>query len=130
MAKWTPEPWERSGGNIWAGGEAGGNICQIGEPRVSTLVSHTPLGLRSPDWDEAQANGDRIIAAVNACASISTEALAQGYVKEMVRVCKLIVSFGKRHPWTGLGDSKGYGVDLQAALEAALAQPGKKVVKK
>ena len=39
----------------------------------------------------------------------------------LVDALELVASFGKNQPWTGLGDSKGYGVDLIEKVNAALA---------
>ncbi|KKN04258.1 hypothetical protein LCGC14_1099160 [marine sediment metagenome] len=105
MAEHTGEPWvagdnEMGDYTIWEG-----TLEEVGE--VIAAVKE-------------KANAFRIAAAINACKDIPIEALEDGVVEKTVRACRLVAAFGKKHPWTGLGDSKGYGRDLQAILEAAL----------
>ena len=40
---------------------------------------------------------------------------------EMAEVLRLVAEFAESNPWTGLGDSKGYGVHLPTKVAAALA---------
>lgn len=41
---------------------------------------------------------------------------------DLLAACELVLSFAEKQPWTGLGDSKGYGVDLPARLRAAISK--------
>ncbi len=47
-------------------------------------------GLSRATLDTVEANAHRIVAAVNACEGISTEALEGGVVKELLAICKAI----------------------------------------
>lgn len=61
--KFTAGPWLIAGAtHVYAPGEAGANICSVGEPRATTSVRYTELQLGSKDFGEACANA-RLIAA-------------------------------------------------------------------
>jgi hypothetical protein len=62
--QWTKgDGWQQSGGLIYASGPTGGMICEISEPRASTLVQHRSVEIGSADWNEAMANGTLIASA-------------------------------------------------------------------
>jgi hypothetical protein len=65
----TPEPWYI---------DADGFIC--GSDDTKTADPHCD----TQDIDEREANASRIVAAINACTRISTEALEQGVVGQLV----------------------------------------------
>lgn len=76
MAKWTPEPW------VWGSSpEADHYFLYQDKPEATTAVALV------------QGLGDaaRIVAAVNGCAGLSTEALEQGVVKELVAACQVLL---------------------------------------
>lgn len=47
-----------------------------------------------------------------------------GEVAQLRGALELVATFGKEHPWTGLGDSKGYGADLRKVAQVALKPAG------
>lgn len=73
MPDWTPEPWK-----VGPYPEFSHNKVVCITNTETYVFSDTAIG-----EDEDQANAERIVACVNACAGISTEALEQGVVKEL-----------------------------------------------
>lgn len=61
----TPRPWEGYADLIWSP-KGKSVIAAMCEPRGSRLISYAKLEITSPDLDEAYANRDLIIRAVNA----------------------------------------------------------------
>lgn len=57
----TPGPWEQSGNIIWS--PDNGVICELSEIRKTGYIAHEGIGVTSPDWEEAMANGRMIAAA-------------------------------------------------------------------
>jgi hypothetical protein len=59
-----------------------------GRPVIARTVGRIPISATTDDWlgwdGEDEANARRICAAVNACQGISTEALENGVVKELL----------------------------------------------
>ena len=90
MAKWTPEPWVVS--------DALGGVRDIysGDRLVARALYH----IGSEDRALVEANAHRIVATVNACAGISTEALEGGVVKQLVWALKGIADEGCILPTT------------------------------
>ena len=72
MNSHTPEPWRAEGAVIYSG--------------CSPIVEVSPLENESEDI----ANLERIVACVNACAGIPTNALLNGIIKKMITACKAI----------------------------------------
>ncbi len=106
--KWSPEPW------IAGPNELGDYTIWEGEPdEVGEVIAAVM----------EEANAFRIVAAVNACAGISTEALEQGVVKELVEACQKAADL-LREQWKILSYSfpgKGEHPELDM-LNAALAK--------
>jgi hypothetical protein len=63
-------PWKQSGDLIYS---ETANICQVGEPRVSDMISHTKVMLGSKDAAEAYANAEHIVACVNGWDALTAE---------------------------------------------------------
>lgn len=85
MSKHTPEPWtiecENSGGGTNISGDMIPCIAHTHEvARVNSGAAHRAL-----TSEEALANARRIVACVNACAGISTEALEAGTVDDIIK---------------------------------------------
>jgi hypothetical protein len=70
----TKGTWKQSGTIIYA--EDNGVICQLSEIRTDTIIYHEEVGLSSPDWPEAMANGALIAAAPELLAAL--EKIAAG----------------------------------------------------
>lgn len=99
MSKHTPEPWktyhylEKDLGDGW---------CIVPENKNSRLlhsVADIPRIMPFPDEDGrptmegiAEENAGRIVAAVNACAGIPTEALEQGIVESLIKILEVFTN--------------------------------------
>ena len=70
----TERPWATHGACVWSpGGKA--MVAGLSEPHPpSNIVEHVPLGLGSPDHEQAFASGDLLVAAVNALPALLAEA--------------------------------------------------------
>ena len=77
----TPEPWEviPARGTMLAH-VMGGDHCRL------ALLDDCHA-----DQRERDANARRLVAAVNACQGIGTEALEQGVVDELLQACRMVV---------------------------------------
>lgn len=96
----TPGPWEtsvNSNGDFDVCGGHGGDI-------IADLSG----------CDNQQANSLRIIACVNACEGISTEALFKGTIQDLVEACRNI-----DQAWAGNGDMATAVDSLLLALAEA-----------
>ena len=88
MSEHTPEPWMVANNT---------DIFPVGDTKARKHIadcdtSNAPLendgtnDMTDLDYDETRANARRIVAAVNACEGISTEALEAGAVRDLVAV--------------------------------------------
>jgi len=88
----TPEPWETDLIYVVASDPKGIHpdiyIAEIAHEDSEGLIASSA---------EQEANGHRIVACVNACEGISTEALEQGVIQEMLDVMKAYLS-GTKEP--------------------------------
>ena len=76
----NPEPWWLDDYGFIASG-SGDTYCTVADPHCRPTADY---------GDENEANGHRIVAAVNACKGISTEALHQGVIAEMIEVLQQV----------------------------------------
>ena len=113
MAEWTPGEWSQLGITIYSQ-RAAQVVCELSEPNPGRYIEHKHLELGSPAWDIAMANAARIVAAVNACAGISTESLEQGVVADLLAACGSVVKL-----W--IPSTDGQVVILRTALDEAQA---------
>jgi hypothetical protein len=91
MNKHTEGTIEKYGCLIHAIGPKYCVICELSEPcPKGTASNHVCLQIGSPDWDEAHANGDRIVAAWNAVQGLSTEAIEAGVIVDALAVCRAL----------------------------------------
>ncbi|HWG41177.1 MAG TPA: hypothetical protein VN688_00205 [Gemmataceae bacterium] len=93
----APEPWEHHG-NCLIYGQCSGDDDDEG-PFVADVCNHPNVYT-----EQERANARRIVAAVNACEGINTEALERGVITELRHV---------------LGDLLTAASDLDAALDGA-----------
>lgn len=79
----TPEPWQITGQSCrdYEGAEIG-----TGNKTVAVILTADAVEVT----EEERANARRIVAAVNACKGISTEALEQGVVAELLQQLMLL----------------------------------------
>lgn len=99
MSKHTPEPWaiHDIGGRDFLLGDLpkGPEARVVAEvPRRRTIIE----GLVGTEWVEQmlatdRANFDRIVACVNACAGISTEALEFGAIANLVKAAQEVAAY-------------------------------------
>lgn len=80
-ARHTPEPWEIEKGSMIVG-----NRIAIKQPHAFDWVASVQVS-NMPNYEE---NARRIVAAVNACQGLSTEALEDGVVGEMIKALECI----------------------------------------
>jgi hypothetical protein len=86
-ASHTPEPWDYDTGFIVAPDPAGEHPdIYIAE------IAHSDDEGRIAPYEQHEANGRRICAAVNACEGISTEALERGVIAEMRHILGELVT--------------------------------------
>jgi hypothetical protein len=77
----TPEPWKTDAYLIVA-------EVPSGRPGGEVIVQCTPTVSRVRSLEQDKANARRIVAAVNACVGISTEALEDGVIEELVEALR------------------------------------------
>ncbi len=110
MSKHTPTPWGFGSGLHVRKVEKGHKDRSI----IGTFSTH--LGR-----EEMEANGRRIVAAVNACEGISTKALEEGVVKDLLEACRAaLYGVVDRGGPDGLSQAEVVGY-----LTAAIAKAGK-----
>jgi hypothetical protein len=119
----TPEPWHY---------ETAYSITSIfapdptGQNPYGTYVAEIDGQDVGRDTTRAQheANARRIVAAVNACAGIPTQALEQGVVAELLEVLQAIVETADTNPFVSIGYviEHGSGKNAGAALAKATGQ--------
>ena len=80
-AKWTPEPWHIE--NLW-------HVLSEDGRLIAGCGGHDSNIPGDNTFQDNQTNARRIVACVNACAGIPTEALEAGVVGEMQRSLKRI----------------------------------------
>jgi len=93
-AKHTPFPWEYE---RLPGVVVGPTRCVI----ATSTPSHKSGDVASPE--QQNANGMLMAAA-----------------PDLLAVVEAVASFAAKNPWTGLGDSQGYGQDIPAMARAAI----------
>src|SRR5690349_9702029 len=89
----TPEPWNYDMDFIVASDPTG----QHPDIYIAEIAHSDDEGRIAP-YDQHQANSSRIVAAVNACAGIPTEALEQGIVAELLQQLSLLVDHLESRP--------------------------------
>ena len=115
---YTPEPWVQHDAD-YCPDEIWGALDYVDNGVRGQLVCTLA------DNDRLEANARRIVAAVNACAGIPTDALEAGAVADLLAACESI------RPWlhgftTDDGTPDGVSVfDLLDVLEAAIAKARK-----
>lgn len=79
-SKHTPEPWSR-------------HVTPAGDVEIRTADHRTLIAVLSEglDWQQANAGAWRIVAAVNGCEGISTEALEAGVIKELLAELEFVL---------------------------------------
>ena len=86
MRKWTPEPWRQSGNEIVGGDgtDAAFVVCKAAFGHISPAPMFSYIGQESADHQPVvDANMNRLVACVNACAGINPEA-----VPDLLAACK------------------------------------------
>jgi hypothetical protein len=63
MTNPTGGEWEQSANIIYS---EQGNICSLSDPHSYDYITHCTVGISSPNWNEAMANGKLIVEAVKA----------------------------------------------------------------
>jgi hypothetical protein len=101
----TPEPWWIDDDGFIAAG-SGDTYCTVADPHCRPTADC---------GEENDANARRIVAAVNACEGLSTEALEQGVVAELLEALQAASD------WI---DARLFErrTEIQAKVQAALAQ--------
>jgi hypothetical protein len=93
----TPGPWLRDDTTIYVLEPSDG--WADGKTRMRNRFTVSVQGCRHTPKEEIDANARRIVAAVNACESISTHALEQGVVAELLEALqgarRLILDMGR-----------------------------------
>ena len=85
----TPEPWSCGGRTtLYATPDESGEMTMIEVNANVTEAGWDTVAFIEAIWPGAHANARRIVAAVNACAGIPTEALEQGTVGELLQALK------------------------------------------
>jgi hypothetical protein len=82
----TPEPWAQDSNELFA----------VTADKDGLIVAETEIHDRTDE--ECYANARRIVAAVNACEGISTEALEQGAIAELLLQLRVLVDHVQSTP--------------------------------
>ena len=107
MAEHTPGPWEQQGRLIFAP-EAPAMICQLSEPEAQ-FVEHMPVGLGSPRWAEAMANGAIIKAAP------ALLRLCEGMIAVLEAVLLEYPDYADETDWSVLAEAQRVVADVKGA---------------
>lgn len=124
--KHAPEPWRMSSErrNISNTIEAqSGRALYEGDDGFRTVASYQPRDGR--DDVECMANGERIVACVNACQGITTAALDGGVVADLLAACEAALPAMRKalvFRQKLIGQVSGGIADVVAAMESAIAK--------
>jgi hypothetical protein len=112
----TPEPWE------YRPYEDGKPITN-GQIAIAYMDAYEPEDDDNGTWaQETDANARRLVAAINACAGISTEALEQGVVAELLSALTLFLGFNDQWLVTIDRRSDGEHDRVMRTARAAIAK--------
>ena len=92
----SPEPWRNE------------SITILGADEKKIAIMASPFDLK-----RQEANVRRIVACVNACVGISTEALESGAIRNLIKACEDVVREAEEYAETG---------NLYGALREALSK--------
>jgi hypothetical protein len=89
----TPEPWNRDGRTtLYATPDESGAMTMIEVNANVTEAGWATVAFIEAIWPSAYANARRIVAAVNACKGIGTEALEQGVIRDLLEALEVLLS--------------------------------------
>jgi hypothetical protein len=93
----TPEPWNCDGRTtLYATPNESGEMTMIEINANVTEAGWDTVAFIEAIWPGAQANARRIIAAVNACEGIGTEALEHGIVQELLERIRVVAELRRK----------------------------------
>ena len=119
MKKHTPEPWMVTNStDVFPVGDtkARKHIADC-DTSIAPLKNDGTNDMTDLDYAETKANARRIVAAVNACEGISTEALEAGAVRDLVAVVEELLESAAY--WSEYDVPLGIVDRIKAAIENA-----------